>query len=117
MFSERGPGEPPEAPPRLSLQSYNLRVDLEVVDGQWRDQVLTREEEEPVAWAVWCDRPAYLAGQQVTICGWVSASSQRYLTCELLGQQGRVELSPEGAFLMRFPAPVLSAPLLRWSSA
>ncbi len=112
MFSERGPGEPPEASPRLSLQSYNLRVDLEVVGNQWHDQVFTREEDEPTVWAVWLDRPSYLAGQQVTVCGWMSPPpSQRFLICELLGQQGRVELAPEGAFLLRFPAPARSASL------
>lgn len=112
MFSERGSGEPPETLPRLCLQSYNLRVDLEVADGQWRDQVFTREEDEPTSWAVWRDRPAYVAGQQVTVCGWVSPPpAQRSLTCELLGQQGRIELTPEGAFVMRFPAPARPARL------
>lgn len=112
MFSERGPGEPPEASPRLCLQSYNLRVDLEVVGEQWRDQVYTREEDEPTVWAVWRDRPSYLVGQQITVCGWVSPPpAQRFLTCELLGQQGRIEVAPEGAFLLRFPAPARSATL------
>ncbi|MBX3170731.1 MAG: hypothetical protein KF760_25220 [Candidatus Eremiobacteraeota bacterium] len=104
--------------PRLSLQSYNLRVDLEVVDGQWRDQVFTREEDEPTAWAVWRDRPAYLVGQQVTVCGWVHPPpAQRFLTCELLGQQGRVDLTPEGAFLLRFAAPTRPARLKLASAA
>ena len=105
MFSERGPGEPPEIPLRLILQSYNLRVDLEVAGDQWQDQVFTREENEPIAWAVWLDRPGYAPGQQVTVCGWVTQSGERSLSCELQGQQGRVELTPEGAFLLRFPAP------------
>lgn len=112
MFSERGTGEPPETMPGLSLQSYNLRVDLEVTGDQWRDQVFTREGDEPTAWAVWRDRPAYLAGQQVTVCGWLSPPpSQRFLSCELPGQQGRVEMTAEGAFLFRFAAPPQSTRL------
>jgi hypothetical protein len=104
MFSERGPGEPPETPKRLSLQSSNLRVDLEVLGDQWREQLFTREEAEAEAWAVWRDRPGYLPGQQVSVCGWVT-TPQRFLTCELQGQQVRVELTPEGAFVLRFAAP------------
>ncbi|MBN9420077.1 hypothetical protein ABS71_11630 [bacterium SCN 62-11] len=107
MFSERGPGEPPETPQRLSLQSTNIRVNLEILGDQWREQVQNAAvAADPVGWAVWCDRQAYVPGQQVTVCGWVANHQpHQALNCELNGHPGRVDLTPEGAFLFRFPMP------------